>query len=70
MRASCETDLATTHPIHVVCSWLGNTPKVAIGHYLQTNESDFRKALGSAPTPAGGRGEGGGESGGRGKAGG
>jgi integrase len=32
LRASCETDLMARHPIHVVCSWLGNTPKIALGH--------------------------------------
>jgi integrase len=46
LRASCETDLMQHHPIHVVTAWLGNTPSVAIGHYLQTLESDFRKAVG------------------------
>lgn len=34
MRASCETDLAAEHPIHVVAVWLGHTPDVALGHYL------------------------------------
>ena len=44
MRASLETDLMADHPIHVVCKWVGNTPKVALGHYLQTLDSDFDKA--------------------------
>lgn len=52
MRASCETDLMANHPIHVVCAWLGNTPKVALGHYLQTLEADFDKALGGAKSGA------------------
>ncbi len=50
MRASCETDLMQDHPIHVVCAWIGNTPKVALGHYLQTLDSDFAKALAKRPT--------------------
>ena len=29
MRASCETELAKEYPIHVVTSWLGNTPRIA-----------------------------------------
>ncbi len=50
MRASCETDLVQDHPIHVVCAWIGNTPKVALGHYLQTLDADFRKALAKPST--------------------
>jgi hypothetical protein len=45
LRASCETDLMQQHPIHVVTAWLGNTPQIAITHYLQTQESDFAKAI-------------------------
>ena len=29
LRATRETELAETFPIHVVCAWIGNTPKVA-----------------------------------------
>ena len=45
LRASCETDLMQDHPIHVVTAWIGNTPKIALGHYLQTLDADFEKAL-------------------------
>lgn len=45
LRASCETDLMQHHPIHVVCSWLGNTPAVALRHYLTVQDRDFEKAL-------------------------
>lgn len=38
LRASCETDLMAEHPIHVVTAWIGNTPKIALEHYLQTLE--------------------------------
>ncbi len=44
LRASCETDLVHEHPIHAVCSWIGNTPAIANRHYLQVLDSDFRKA--------------------------
>ncbi len=44
LRASCETDLAATFPIHVVTAWIGNTPKLALGHYLQTLDAEFEKA--------------------------
>ena len=33
------------HPLHVVAAWIGNTPKIALGHYLQTLEADFEKAV-------------------------
>ena len=49
LRASCETDLMHEHPIHVVTAWLGNTPKIAISHYLQTQASDFEKAICGKP---------------------
>ena len=45
LRASCETDLMQYHPIHVVTAWIGNTPKIALGHYLQTLDADFTKAV-------------------------
>ncbi len=45
LRASCETDLMAKHSIHVVTAWIGNTPKIALGHYLQTLDSDFTKAV-------------------------
>jgi len=45
LRASCETDLMQNYPIHVVTAWIGNTPKIALGHYLQTLDGDFQKAI-------------------------
>lgn len=45
LRSSLETDLMRDHPIHVVTAWVGNTPKIALGHYLQTLEGDFEKAI-------------------------
>ena len=48
LRASRETELAAEYPIHVVTAWLGNTPKIAMKHYLMTTESDFAKAAGKA----------------------
>lgn len=45
LRASCETDLMRDHPIHIVTAWIGNTPKIALGHYLQTLDGDFEKAI-------------------------
>ena len=44
LRTSRETELAREHPIHVVTSWMGNTPKVALKHYLQVTDADFELA--------------------------
>jgi hypothetical protein len=52
LRASRETELAQEYPVHVVTSWLGNTPRIAMKHYLMTTESDFTKAAGKASEKA------------------
>ncbi|CAN5624705.1 hypothetical protein BH11PLA2_BH11PLA2_40240 [soil metagenome] len=52
LRASLETDLMATHSIHVVTAWVGNTPKIALSHYLQTLDADFAKAIGGAESGA------------------
>jgi integrase len=44
MRGSRETELAAEHPLHVVTAWLGNTPRIAIKHYLHPTDADFKKA--------------------------
>lgn len=44
LRASRETELAETFPIHVVAEWLGNSPKTALAHYTQVTEEHFRQA--------------------------
>jgi integrase len=46
LRASRETELYHEYPIHVVTAWLGNTPKIAMKHYLMTTQADFSKASG------------------------
>lgn len=45
LRASRETELAAEHPIHVVTAWIGNTPQIALRHYLMPTEEDFAKAV-------------------------
>lgn len=52
LRSSRETELVRSFPIHVVCAWLGNTPGVAMKHYLTVTDDDFRKASGSATANA------------------
>jgi len=45
LRASRETELCERFPIQVVTSWLGNSPKVAMKHYLMTTEEHFARAV-------------------------
>ena len=44
LRASRETELAKEYPIHVFTAWLGNTPRIALKHYLQVTDEDFERA--------------------------
>lgn len=44
LRATRQTELAESNPIHVVCAWIGNSESVAKGHYLQVTDEHFRKA--------------------------
>ena len=47
MRASRETELAQDgFPIHTVTAWLGNTPRIALKHYLTVTDDDFDRATG------------------------
>lgn len=48
LRASRETELCETFPLHVVVSWLGNTARIAAKHYLQTTEEHFKRAAQNA----------------------
>ncbi len=45
LRSTRETELTETFPVHVACKWLGNSPKVANRHYLQTTEEHFAQAV-------------------------
>lgn len=45
MRATRETELADRFPIHVVCAWIGNSPRVAHQHYLQVTDAHIEKAV-------------------------
>ncbi len=44
MRASRQTELQREFPLHVVCFWLGNSPRIAQQSYLLVTEDDFAKA--------------------------
>ena len=41
-----KTELLREFPLHVVCSWLGNSPRIAQQSYLLVTEDDFGKAAG------------------------
>ena len=45
MRASRQTELEQKFPTYVVCKWLGNTPHVALKHYLTVTDEDYQKAV-------------------------
>ncbi len=52
LRGSRETELVQKYPLHVVTAWLGNTPRIAMKHYLMVTDDDFRRAV--TPETAGG----------------
>ena len=50
MRSTRETELVQEgRPVHVVCAWLGNTPKVALKHYL-AGDTGTLQGSNSVPT--------------------
>ena len=44
LRQSRETELAAEYPIHVVVKWIGNSVKVAMRHYLKTQDVVYERA--------------------------
>lgn len=44
LRATRQTELAESYPIHVVCGWIGNSRAVAQEHYLQITDAHFVRA--------------------------
>ena len=47
LRKNCETDWAGQYPIHVVTEWLGNSPVVAMQHYVHATDADFDRLAGN-----------------------
>ncbi|MCC7085187.1 MAG: tyrosine-type recombinase/integrase [Pirellulales bacterium] len=45
LRASFETELVESYPVQTVTSWLGNSPSVALRHYLMTTKEHFDAAV-------------------------
>lgn len=52
LRASRETELSESFPLHVVTSWMGNTQPVVRRHCLQTTDEHFERAAQCAQNPA------------------
>ena len=46
MRATRETELTATYPLHVCAAWLGHSPTVAVRHYSQVTDAHFEQAAG------------------------
>jgi len=46
LRKNAETDWGRKYPIHTVTEWLGNSPKVAMDHYLHAVDAEFDAAAG------------------------
>ena len=53
LRASCESDLAQSFPLATVTKWLGNTPSVALRHYVDPTEAAFDRAVSWMPSESG-----------------
>ena len=47
-RANRQMELQREFPLHVVCSWPGNSPRIAQQSYVLVTEDDFAKAAGVA----------------------
>lgn len=45
LRSTRQTELCKEFPLQCVTAWLGNSPKVAMDHYLQVTEEHFQKAV-------------------------
>lgn len=44
LRVSRQNELEETFPTHVVCAWMGNSPRIARKHYLTVRDEHFDKA--------------------------
>jgi hypothetical protein len=55
-QSICETELQREFPLHVVCSWLGSSPRIAQQSYLLETEDDFDGAEGEKKVMLGGAG--------------
>ena len=44
LRSTRETELAKNYSLQAATAWIGNTPKIALGHYLQVTEQEWQNA--------------------------
>ncbi len=44
LRSTRETELAKTYSLQAATAWIGNTPKIALGHYLQVTDQEWQNA--------------------------
>ncbi len=44
LRSTRETELAKNYSLQAATVWIGNTPKIALGHYLQVTEQEWQNA--------------------------
>ncbi len=51
LRSSRETELVDQYPVQAVTAWLGNSPAVALRHYLQVTDMHLQRAV-SEPSVA------------------
>lgn len=47
LRSTRETELLQQFPLHCVCRWLGNSPRIAARHYLQITKEHIATAVGA-----------------------
>lgn len=52
LRSTRETELMEEFPMHVVCAWIGNSPRIASRHYLQITKDHIRRAAGGSAESA------------------
>lgn len=45
LRSSRETELVDQYPVQTVTAWLGNSPAVALRHYLQVTDMHLQRAV-------------------------
>lgn len=45
LRAIRETELVVSYLVEIVMGWLGNTPSIAMRHYLMTTDAHFESAI-------------------------
>ena len=46
-RSRRKSELMKVHGVEVACEWIGNTPAVAVKHYLQITDEDIARANGT-----------------------